>query len=390
MPNFKKGTAALQEHQEKAAARGEGNFRQFAPFMSWNDDGDEKHLLFLNRWEDMPQVDYIGFIPMKGTKGNGDTFTYYEAVIARTDPAIVEETGETVDPLTRDLDAKPKRSHIAVAVELEPEFEEVEIRGRMRKRPSGFSVKTESFNRRVRNDKGDLTEETEEVTQPVIGFVVQSPANFFNMVASFDSSDGPIHEVPVTVTRVGGKGSNSTTYRVDGHDEAELDLSGLLDYLDGISYLGDDVGDLEAAIEDAEDDLAAANIVGDWLLDKRIEELCDKERYEEIAKETIATTLDKFGGGKGKGNKTKDSEDKPKTERPKRQRQRRKSEDAAEAVSEAPAEETPPSDPVAEAPAEKPVAEPVADATDDSDSKAKLKRLREQAAKRRAGAKASA
>jgi hypothetical protein len=383
VPNFRKGTAALQEHQEKAAARGEGNFRTFAPFIGWQNDNDVRHLLFLNQWEDMPQVDYIGFIPMKGTKGNGDTFTYYEAVISRTDPAIAEETGETVDPLTRDLDAKPRSSHIAVAVELEPTYEEREKRGIVRKEITGLEVKTTTFSRRVRDEKGDLTDETEEVTAPEVGFVVQSPANFFNVVASFDANKGPIHQVPVTITRVGGKGSNSTTYTVDEID-ADLDLSGLLDYLDGISYLGDDVGDLEAAIEDAEDDLAAANIIGDWMLDKRLEELCDKERYDQIAKETTATTLDKFGGGKkGKGKQS----DEPKAERPKRERQRRPRKSTEEA-GEAATPETPTTEAVEPAEVETPAEESAPEGGETPEEK--LKRLRAQAAKRRAGAKATA
>lgn len=355
MPDFRKGTAALKEAQAK---KGEGgSFRNFAPFISWADDQDERYLLFLNEWEDMPQVDYIGFIDQQGEKQDGSKYGYTEAVIARTDPAI----GEATDALVEEWDAKPRVSHIAVAVELEPEY--TEVRGR--KRPSGFTVKTETFNRRVRDDQGNLTDASEEVTAPVVGFIVQSPHNFFNVVQSYDLNEAPIHEVPVKITRVGAKKSNSTTYTINGYDNLDVDLSELIDNVEFISYLGDDAGDVLSAIEEAEDDQAAGLAIGNFMLDRRLDELCDKERYDRIAK-GVTASLDKFG----KGGKAKKEE--PKKARPAQRRSRK-------------AKEEP--EPEAEAPVEEPEGDEPAD---DSDAKAKLKALRAQARKRRAGAASAA
>lgn len=354
MPDFRKGTEALQAAQK--AAKGGGNFRNFAPFISWGDNGDEHYLLFLNQWEDMPQVDYIGFIPQKGEKKDGSEFTYNEAVIARTDPAL----GESSDPLTDEWDAKPSARHIAVAVELEPTF--TEVKGR--KRPSGFEVKVESFSRRVRDEDNNLTDETEEVTAPVVGFVVQSPHNFFNVVQSYDAGELPIHETPVKITRVGGKGSNSTTYRLDGY-EMDVDLTNLFDNVEFISYLGEDAGDLLTALEefDVTDETQrteATQLIGGFMLDKRLEELCDKDRYDQIAGQVTAT-LDRWGGGKG-GNKKE-----PAKPAPKRASQRKAAKEAPEV--EEVAEQT---------------------SEEESDAAVKLVRLREQAKKRRAGEKATA
>lgn len=358
MPDFRKGTAALKEAQ--ANKGGGGSFRSFAPFISWADDQDERYLLFLNEWEDMPQVDYIGFIDQTGEKQDGSKYTYTEAVIARTDPAI----GEDTDPLVEEWDAKPRLSHVAVAVELEPEY--AEVRGR--KRPSGFSVKTDTFSRRVRDDQGNLTDESEEVTAPVVGFIVQSPHNFFNVVQSYDLNEAPIHEVPVKITRVGAKKSNSTTYTITGYDNLDVDLSELIDNAEFISYLGDDVDDVLAAIEEAEDDQAAGLAIGNFMLDRRLTELCDKERYDKIAK-GVTASLDKFGN---KGNKGGKSKDEPKKSRPTQRRSRKAKDEEPAPEAEAPVEE-------ADAPEE-----------DDSDAKDKLKKLRAQARKRRAGSASAA
>lgn len=359
MPDFRKGTAALQEAQK--AAKGGGNFQRFAPFISWADNEDEHYLLFLNQWEDMPQVDYIGFIPQKGKKADGSEYTYQEAVIARTDSAL----GEASDPLTDQWEAKPRASHIAVAVELEPTF--TTVKGR--KRPSGFEVKTETFSRRVRDADNNLTDETEEVTAPRVGFVVQSPHNFFNVVQSYDAGELPIHETPVKITRVGAKGSNSTAYRLDGY-EHPIDLTNLFDNVEFIGYLGEDAGDLLTALDeidvtDEDQRFEATQLIGNFMLDKRLEELCDKDRYDKIAAQ-VDSSLDRWGGSKS-GKKT---DAKP---APARKSQRKaKEEPEAEVEAEAPAE----------------VTEKVS--VEENDAKAKIAKLRDQARKRRSGAKATA
>jgi hypothetical protein len=361
MPDFRRGTAALVEAQEAAKAAREGrSFTPFAPYINWENDGEERYLLFLNQWEDMPQVDYIGFIPQTGEKGDGSSFTYYESVIARTDPGV----GEDTDPMVQNWDAKPRRSHIAVAVELEPTFEMVERGGKTRKRPTGFEVKTRTFSRRVRDEKGELTDDREEVTAPEVGFVTQSPSNFFNVVASYDGNEAPIHETAVKITRVGGKGSNSTTYRIDGYPEQDIDLTNLLDNVEFISYLGDDRDEAVAKVEAIEDDLEAALAVGNLLLDKRLVELTDKERYDRIYA-TISASLDRFGGSKKNGGG--ESKAKPAARRSAR-RARPEADAPASGVSDNAVD-----------------AEDQADKPEASAAQEKIKRLREDARKRRAG-----
>lgn len=311
MPDFRRGATAIAKAQEKP--EGGGSFRPFAPVLFWKNDGDNKYLLFLNSMEDIPTVDMVSFIPVKGKKGNGDTFTYYEQVIARTDPAI----GEAKDPMVEEWDAKPRSTCLAVAVELEPTFEEV----RGRKKPVGFEVKTTEFDRRIRDDNGDLTDEVETVEAPVVGFITQSPHNFFNVVSSFDADTAPIHEVATKITRVGN--DTSTVYTVAGYDDLDIDLDGLLACIEGVSYLGDDLDDLLDII-DGLDDLEAASAIGAFLLDKRLDELADRDRYDELL-EGITESLDRFGSKK-KG----DKKERTRKERPARRSQRRsKDEDDA-------------------------------------------------------------
>lgn len=286
-PDFRRGASAIEKAQEKAKAGGEG-FRPFAPSIFWQNDGDERYLLFLNPIEEIPTVDMISFIPIKRKKANGDSYTMYEQVLARTDPSI----DESVDPMERDWDGKPRDTSIAVAVELEPLFETV----KGRQRPRGFEVKTTEYDRRVRDDEGELTDEVETIIAPVVGFVTQSPHNFFNLIASFDAKRGPIEETPLSISRVGS--GSSTAYTIDGFPEQELDFSSLVDYIDGVSYLGDDLDNLLEQIEAAGTDEQPA-IIGTYLLDKRLEELADEDRYNNLY-EQINESLDRWGGSKKK------------------------------------------------------------------------------------------
>lgn len=309
MPDFRRGAQAIADAQAKA--KSSGSFQPFAPQIFWtdpakNEEDSKKYVLFLNPMLDIPTVEYIGYIPQQRKKGNGEKFTSYESVIARTDPAI----GESSDPMVDEWDAQPRDTSLAVAVLLEPVLEE----RNGRKRAVGFEVATTSFERRVRDDEGELTEETEEVEAPVIGFVAQSPHNFFNLITSFDADTAPIESCPLLIKRLDTK-----TYAVEGEAfiDMDVDLEGLVACIDNLSYLGDDVDDLLDAI-DGQDDKDAALTIGAFLLDKRLEELCDEERYNKLL-DGITETLNKFGS-KGGGGKSKGSSRK---ERPQRRSSRR-------------------------------------------------------------------
>jgi hypothetical protein len=301
-PDFRRGAEAIAKATEK---KDSGSFRQFTPSLFWKGDGASKFLLFLNPISEIPTVDMIGFIPVKGKKANGDSFEYKEQVIARTDPAIGEES----DPMVKEWEANPKETNVAVAIELDPVFEEVNGR----KRPVGFEVLTTEFDRRIRDENGDLTSDTETIEQPSFGFVTQSPFNFFNVLTSYDNEEAPIENTPLKIVRVGDK---NPSYTINGYPEQSIDLSGLIDCIDGISYLTEDErNDLYDEIEGVEDDFEVASIIGRVLLEKRLDELCDRERYDELLA-GVDSSLAFKGGKSGKGKSEK-------KERPQRRSQRR-------------------------------------------------------------------
>lgn len=280
MPDFRRGTAAIAE----AAERGEGrSFRPWLQDIYWSDDGDFKYVLFLNEIEEIPTVQFHGFLDL-GDSGNAK-------LIARTDEAI----GERKDPIEEEWQYPPRATSLAIAVELEPTFKVVNGR----ERPSGFAVATREYKRKIRDDDGEATDEKEEVVAPVVGLVAQSPSNFFNVLASFDAKDGPIHQTPIKITRVGKK--TETTYSVQGYLDLPVDLTNLVEYIDGVSYIGDDLGDLFDEIENADLEEAAL-IIGTFLLNKRLDELANAEVYDEIHAQ-IASPY-KYAKDKSKGKKT--------------------------------------------------------------------------------------
>lgn len=374
MPDFRRGAAAIEAAQQKSQG-GAKTFRPFAAQHFWKSNNEEKYLLFLNRVEDIPTIDLINFIPVPKQK-------YFEQVIARTDPAI----GESSDAMVEDWDGQPKEQNIAVAVELEVDFEEKNGR----KKPVGFSVKMNEFDRRVRDEDGELTDEYETVASPAIGFITQSPNNFFNAVTAYDQNDAPIEETPLKITRLGT--DTSTTYGVAGYDGQEVDLTDLLENIEFYSYVDkDDIDGLYEDIDNAETDRDAGLLIGAYLLGKRLEELSDKERYDEIY-DTIDRSLDKFGN-KNKGKKG--GAKKATTTRAARPSQRASRRAKAEAPAEDPQLTESDEAPADDAPDETPVEEPKAKTTRrrssaKSDTSDPLKALRERAEKKKAEAAAAA
>lgn len=270
MPDFRRGTEAIREAQEN---KGGGNFRPFVPTIRWTEDKESRYLLFLTPAEDIPLIYYHEFIPVGEweSKDGSKSGTRYGFYISRKDPGI----GEDYDPLEDDFEppVEPKQRNVAVAVELEAVVKKVKGRNR----PSGFKVKTVEFERRV----GD-GDETETVTAPVIGVVAQSPHNFFGWIGSFNDNTAAITEVPVQVTRRGT--DSDTKYDFVPYLDQKVDLSAVIEFIDGITYLEDDLEDLLESIEKMEDDSAVATIA-DALLAARLDELADLDRYKkEVAK----------------------------------------------------------------------------------------------------------
>lgn len=285
---FKRGIAAIEE-----AAKTGKKFQPFAPQIGWKDQ-EERYILFLTNIEDAATVLLHEWIDC-GEKSFGEgknkkTFTDWGFFISRKDPAIGEES----DPLT-DKGSNPKKRILAAAVELEP------IKGDG-PRPVGFTVKTEEYTRKT--DDGD-----EEVIAPVIGVITQASKNFFKLLVSHAETEGPIEDAPFKVRRIGG--DSETAYAFTPYFDQPVDLSDLLAYIDGVSYLNDEDtwGEIEAALESGDEKEAAMGI-GAVLLNKRLNELADWDTYQEMTSH-IESIESKYEKG-----------DKKKTDRPARRSQR--------------------------------------------------------------------
>jgi hypothetical protein len=332
--NFKRGAEAIAAAQERAKSSA-GDFTPFTPTIWWNNpeqtkENTERYVLFLNPLIEIPNIEQmIGFVPTGRDK-------VYEQVIARTDDVI----GEDRDPMVDEWGADPKEQNVAVAVELEPTFEEV----RGRRRPVGFEVAVREFERKIRDKDGKPTDKKETVEAPIVGFVTQSPHNFFNLISSTDAKDGPIEYTPLRIARV-----DKNTYKVDPFLDQPVDLANLLDLFDNLSYIpDDDKEDLITLVDQAETDHDAAMVLGDYLLNRRLEELVDRERYDKLFKNIDSPFR---YGTKGKSDKSS-SKASSRRERPARSSQRR----GREAEPEAEPQETPDSV-TAEDNAQEPVAE---------------------------------
>lgn len=325
MPEFRRGASAIAQAAVDAKNKQKGSFTPFAPKIFWKDDGDEKYLLFVNPLDEIPQAETIGFIPVARKKADGTKYTAYESVIARTDPAI----GETEDAMVEEWDAKPKETNFAVAIELEPEFEEVNGR----KKPIGFKVKTREFERKVRDDDGEVTDDLETVIAPQVGFVEGSPHTLFQSINAYDANDFPIEAYAVRI-RKNGSGTTQS-FSVTGFEDVDVNLEELLE-IDGITYLDEDERDeifKLAPDEDSTDEefeqgmREYALAIGSAMLDKRLDELSDRDRYDGLLK-GITASLDKFGAGKKSGSKKASSTRAPRATRSGARRSRTTTEEA--------------------------------------------------------------
>ena len=302
MPKYRSGASAIED----AAARKGGGNRAFVPEIFWKDDGEKKYILVLTPKDEVGAFDLHEWIPLEGKKANGETYKRYEAFMSRKDPFI----GEDYDKIEDDLGRSPKTRCMGVAVELEPVMEVV----KGRKRPTGFSVKTDDYTRNT--DDGEET-----VTFPVIGLICQSSALMWSPLASLDDSQGPLEELPLEVIRRIPNGEKANTrYDFVPFMDIPVDLSAVVDHLEGIGYLADTLEELIPELESiGDDDLKAAQAVARALFEKRINELADGERYEELVGDLDELPAPPWGGGdKKKGSR--------KSSRPARKSQRQKDE----------------------------------------------------------------
>lgn len=333
MPDFRRGAAAVEE----AATRKGGSFRPFVPTIGWRDDKEQRYVLFLTPVNELVTAFIHEWIPVgKGEKSDGETYTKYDQFVSRKDPAC----GEDYDDIEDRLGVKPKERTMGVAVELDPITEKDD---KDRVRVTGFVVKTDSYNRK--DDNGN----EEEVTQPCIGIVTQAAQNFYGWLTSYDASQGPIEETPMGITRR-GKDAN-TTYDLIPMEGREVDLAPLLDNIDGVSYIRDDLDALLPELSEAQTDEDAASLIAATLLSRRLDELADKDRYDELVG-PIEEIPSKYG--------KKNTPAKAAPKRPARPSRRKASEAApAEAPAEAPA-----TSPTEATPAPAPAEDPAPSKTD--------------------------
>jgi hypothetical protein len=283
MPQFRRGAVEIEKSTQR---KGGGSLGKFAPSIYWTEDKEAKYLWFLNPIEDIPRLDMINFIPVKNDKGER---MYFASTIARSDACFGEDAVK-IDRLVEDWDAPIKDSNLFVAVELEPVMEEK----RGRQKPVGFTIKTVEYDRRIRDEKGELTDDTETVVSPAYGFIQESASNFGAVLQSHDATEFPIQEWPIKVQRIGT--DQNTKYTVTGYEDMEVDPTPFLENLEGISYLSDVMDDLVETVKDLEPD-EAVKAVGSVLLEARLNELADEERYNRLA-DGVNETLDRFGAKK--------------------------------------------------------------------------------------------
>lgn len=272
MPDFRTGLTGMNQSQGNSNSSST-QFPGFVRGVIWTKDREKKYVAFLNPANEMPTVDYHPFIEVGKWKSGKPR---YEEFISRTDQGI----GESSDDLTDRLGRKAQQRTLAVAVELEPTYTVVNNR----QRPTGFAVKTETFERR-REDGS-----TEEIEAPVIGMVVQSPRNFFGWIGSFDESTAPIEDTPVEITRRGKDAS--TQYDFTPYIDQPIDYTKLVELAGNISYLKDEGLDLSADTDEEKREVALS--IGTAILEKRLSELSDKERYDRLVA-PIDYLEDRFG-----------------------------------------------------------------------------------------------
>ena len=267
MPEFRRGSEAIQESAEpnKSASK----YRSYAPTIAWTKNSMEKYVLILTPIDEVITAELHTWIPIGETKRGGVTKMRYEDFLSRKDPSIAAN----FDRLQDELDRDPITRSIGVAVELEPTFEVV----KGRQRPNGFTVKTREYTRRT--EDGD----EEQVTTANIGLIVQSSNLLWKSLDSLDKTQGPLEDLPVQIIR---EGMDKTTNYTVIPFPVSVDLSGVIENLEGLSYLRAHKEDIMAevdSLDEGEDfNLRAAQVVARYLLDTRLEELADEDRYNEL------------------------------------------------------------------------------------------------------------
>lgn len=252
--NLRKGG----EEMKKAAASG-GKGGTFVPNLRWKDDGEKHYVLFLSGMDDIPTVLYHKMMDC-GTNPKTNK-PMWRDFISRRDPNIDGPSG--YDPLA-DRGYSPSNRSIAIVCEMEPVLKGGKI--------VSFKPMERTFNRKT-EDGG-----SEEVTEPAIYLVIESPSTFFPNLRAFADEIGPIEDQVFCITRQ-GKDQN-TTYAP-------------------IAYTGKEF-EMPENVEEAEKRLEAY-----------VEELASEDRMREIVEslpeDHVFNKYAKMKGGSAKSTSTKSS-----------------------------------------------------------------------------------
>jgi len=325
---FRRGREAI----EKATSRKGGGGGKFVPEIYFSEDGDKKYLLALTPIDEVPTVLMHQMLPVTRERQDGEEFDTWESVISRTDEAI----GEDSDPISDEFDLDPKERSLGAVIELEPILKTVQSR----KKVTGFQVATREFTRRT--DDGE-----EDVEVPKIGVLCNWPGHIWGPLGSMTEDKGPLVELPLEVTQRGEKlGMN---FEIVPYMDQKIDFSNLFDLLENLTYIEDELDDLLAELETVDDEAEMAIIIGRFIFEKRLEELGDSDRYDEIQGLVNEGRIKRWGDKK-KGNSKKKPSARKKAERPSRPSARKKKEEkseeeGAQEVQEDPEPEDPDSEP---------------------------------------------
>lgn len=254
MANFRRGADAIVA----AASRSGGG--KFTPTHRF-EAGETKYIQFLTSIDEIPTVLMHRFITV-GIKEDGNK--KYADFISRRDPGL--DGPEGYDELIDRFQSNPSQRSIALAVELEPEYEKKGAK----KVLAGFDLAYREYTDSEGNEK----------SVPNVALVIESPYTFFTHLTAY-ADIGPIEDVVFAVKR-NGKGTDTSYTLIPAGDALDLE----------------DDDELEAALEELD-------------LDAYLEELADEDRMRELLEDLPDDFVVNPWAKRGKNKPESKSKEKP-------------------------------------------------------------------------------
>lgn len=200
--HLRKGSEAM-----KKAAQSGGKKGGYVPNLRWKDDQEKHYVLFLQSIEETPTVLFHKMMDCGVNEQTGKKI--WRDFISQRDPEIAKMNGispaEAYDPLD-DRGYRPTNRTIAVVCEMEP----VLVGGKI----ESFVPMTRTFERTVEGGG------KEEVTEPAVSLVIESPGVFFPQINAYADEVGPIED-QVFLIRREGKDQNTSYSAIAMNKEFE-------------------------------------------------------------------------------------------------------------------------------------------------------------------------